>query len=224
LFCEIINRRKFKMKNLLILGAGTAGTIMANKMRKALPVKEWNITIIEKEANHYYQPGFLFIPFGYYQKKEIVQPTVKFIPKGVKVIKCEIEKIEPVNNSVSLTDGTSISYDILIVATGTRISPEDTPGLKGELWQKSIFDFYTIEGAESLAAFFKTWQGGNLVINVADNPIKCPVAPLEFAFLADSYFTHKAMRNKVNITYVTPLSGAFTKPKASKMLGSLLGN
>jgi sulfide:quinone oxidoreductase len=210
------------MKKLLILGAGTAGTIMANKMRNALRENEWSVTIVEKEINHYYQPGFLFIPFGYYQKNEILKPTSKFLPKGVKVINTEIEKIDPEKNSITLNKGIIIDYDVLIVATGTRISPEDTQGLKGELWHKSIFDFYTIEGAEALAEYFKTWKGGNLVINVADNPIKCPVAPLEFAFLADSYFTSRGMRDKVKITYVTPMSGAFTKPKASKMLGSLL--
>jgi sulfide:quinone oxidoreductase len=212
------------MKKLLILGAGTAGTIMANKMKKELPSNEWKITIVEKDPEHYYQPGFLFIPFGFYHKKDIVKPAKKFIPKGVEIIKGEIDRINPENNSVTLIDGYEFSYDLLIIATGARISPEDTPGLNGELWQKKVFDFYTIEGAESLAGFFKTWKGGNLVINVADNPIKCPVAPLEFAFLADFYFTKKGMRDKVNITYVTPLSGAFTKPKASKMLGSMLGD
>jgi sulfide:quinone oxidoreductase len=210
------------MKKLLILGAGTAGTIMANKMQKKLPVNEWSVTVVEKEINHFYQPGFLFIPFGYYQKKDILKPSLKFFPRGVQVINTEIEKIDPSHNNITLINGLEIAYDILIIATGTRISPEDTPGLKGELWQKNIFDFYTIDGSEALAEFFKTWPGGNLVINVADNPIKCPVAPLEFAFLADYYFTRKGMRNKVNITYVTPLSGAFTKPKASRMLGSLL--
>jgi sulfide:quinone oxidoreductase len=210
------------MKKLLILGAGTAGTIMANKMRTALPADEWSITIVEKEMDHYYQPGFLFIPFGYYQEKEIFKPTTKFFPKGVYPIRKEIEKIEPAKNSITLKDGTSLEYDILVVATGARICPEDTPGLKAELWQKSIFDFYTISGAGALAEYFKTWQGGNLVINVVDNPIKCPVAPLEFAFLADTYFTSKGIRDNVNITYVTPMSGAFTKPKASKKLGSLL--
>jgi len=115
-----------------------------------------------------------------------------------------------------------IKYDYLIIATGTRIDPEETPGLKADLWHKNIFDFYTIEGATALAEFFKTWQGGELVINIADMPIKCPVAPLEFAMFADAFFTERGMRNKVNITYVTPLSGAFTKPRASKMLGQLL--
>jgi len=210
------------MKKLLILGAGTAGTIMANKMHKKLPGHEWSVTIVEKEMNHYYQPGFLFIPFGYYNRKDIFKPTKKFLPKGVEVVNSEIGKIDPLKNIVTLENGTTINYDILIIATGARICPEDTQGLKGELWRKNIFDFYTIEGAEALAGFFETWQGGNLVINFADNPIKCPVAPLEFTFYADAYFISKGMRDKVNITYVTPLSGAFTKPKASKMLGSLL--
>ncbi|MGC1392619.1 MAG: FAD/NAD(P)-binding oxidoreductase [Bacteroidales bacterium] len=164
----------------------------------------------------------MFIPFGFYLKKDIVKSTLEFLPKGVEVKVNEIENIYPSRNYVSLTGGTEIAYDILIIATGSRISPEDTPGLKGELWMKNVFDFYTPEGADALATFFKTWKGGNLVINVADNPIKCPVAPLEFAFLADYYFTLKGIRDKVNITYVTPLSGAFTKPKASKILGSLL--
>jgi len=210
------------MKKLLILGGGTAGTIMANKMRKALPKNEWEITIIEKEANHYYQPGFLFIPFGYYKEEVIKRPTTKFFPAGINFLNTAIDKIDTEGNNVSLKDGQKLVYDLLIIATGSRISPEDTPGLMGELWHKSIFDFYTIEGALALAEYFKSWKGGNLVINIADNPIKCPVAPLEFAFYADEYFTNKGIRDKVNITYVTPMSGAFTKPKASKMLGSLL--
>lgn len=210
------------MKKLLILGAGTAGTMMANKMRKDLTTKEWTITIIEKEKNHFYQPGYLFIPFGYYSRNDIIKPGLKFFSRDIDVVYNEIDRIEAGENRVFLKNGNSYDYDILIIATGTRISPEDTPGLMGELWQKSIFDFYTMEGAEALAGFFKTWEGGNLVINIADNPIKCPVAPLEFAFYADDFFTKKGIREKVNITYVTPMSGAFTKPKASKMLGSLL--
>jgi sulfide:quinone oxidoreductase len=124
---------------------------MANKMRKALSGKDWSVTVVEKELNHYYQPGFLFIPFGYYQKKNIQKPTLKFFSKRIEVIKNEIEKIDPVQNRITLIDGTEINYNVLIIAIGTRISPKDTPGLKGELWQKNVFDFYTIEGAEDLS-------------------------------------------------------------------------
>lgn len=210
------------MKKLLILGAGTGGTIMANKMRKELARDEWTITVVDQNKIHYYQPGFLFIPFGYYKKADVIKPKQNFLPIGVNCVFHQIERIDTDHNKVILSTGEILQYDILIIATGARTIPEETPGLKGDLWYKNIFDFYTIEGAEALARFFKTWDGGHLVINIVDNPIKCPVAPLEFSFFADAFFTERGMRDKVTITYVTPLSGAFTKPRSSKLLGSLL--
>ena len=210
------------MKKLLILGAGTAGTIMANKMRKSLAAKEWSICLVDKYHEHYYQPGFLFLPFGIYSPKDVIKQKEQFVAKGVEFLFEGIDKIKPEENIVMLENGQSLAYDYLIIATGARIVPSETPGLKGDLWYKKIFDFYTPEGAESLGKFFKDWTGGELVINIAEQPIKCPVAPLEFAMLADSFFTKKGIRDKVNITYVTPLSGAFTKPKASSVLGSML--
>lgn len=212
------------MKKLLILGAGTGGTIMANKMRKELPREDWKITVIDQNKYHYYQPGFLFIPFGYYKKEDVIKPKQNFLPIGVDSVYQLIDRIDIESQKVFLENGEALGYDILIIATGTRINPEETPGLKAELWHKNIFDFYTIEGAEALARFFKTWEGGNLVVNIVDNPIKCPVAPLEFSFYADAFFTERGMRDKVKISYVTPLSGAFTKPRSSKLLGSLLEN
>ncbi len=210
------------MKKLLILGAGTAGTMMANKMRKILSRNEWDITIVDQFKTHYYQPGFLFIPFGMYTRNDVIKPKNDFFPVGVNVIFSEIKKLEPEDNKVILSDGVALKYDYLLIATGTRTAPEETDGLMGKLWYKEIFDFYTIEGAVALANFFKTWKGGKLVVNIAELPYKCPVAPLEFVFFADAFFTERGMRDKVDITYVTPLSGAFTKPRATKMLGELL--
>jgi sulfide:quinone oxidoreductase len=157
-----------------------------------------------------------------YTRADVVKPKTSFLPLGVNVIFEEIEKIDAPVNHVILKDGVSLKYDFLIIATGTRTVPEETPGMKGPSWYKNIFDFYSIEGALALADFFKTWQGGELVLNIAEIPIKCPVAPLEFVMFADAFFVERGLRNKVNITYVTPMSGAFTKPRASKMLGNLL--
>jgi sulfide:quinone oxidoreductase len=210
------------MKKLVILGAGTAGTMMVNRFSSALDSGQWHITIVDQQETHFYQPGFLFIPFGIYERRDVVKPERDFLPSGVTAITSVIDMIEPGQNRVLLRDKSVLPYDVLVVATGSNICPGQTEGLKGELWHKQVFDFYTIEGACALAEFFKNWEGGNLVVNITEMPIKCPVAPLEFVFLADSYFTERGIRDKVDIHFVTPLPGAFTKPRASAILGNFL--
>ncbi|MFH1851626.1 MAG: FAD/NAD(P)-binding oxidoreductase [Candidatus Neomarinimicrobiota bacterium] len=210
------------MKKLLILGAGTAGTMMLNKLAPALDRDEWQITIVDQYETHYYQPGFLFIPFGIYGPQDVVKPKRDFFPTGTEVLFSGIERIEPDANRVLLEDGKVLTYDYLIIATGSKIAPGEIEGLQVPGWHKDIFDFYTIEGATALARFFKYWEGGKLVLNIAEMPIKCPVAPLEFVFLADWWFTEQGLRDKVDIHFVTPLPGAFTKPKASIVFGDFL--
>ncbi|NNF81546.1 MAG: NAD(P)/FAD-dependent oxidoreductase [Flavobacteriaceae bacterium] len=210
------------MKNLVILGAGTSGTMMANHLEHKLSNKEWKITIVDQTKTHYYQPGFLFLPFDIYTTKQVKKKSKKFIPKSVDYIQERIELIKPEENKIELESGTSLNYDILIVATGTDIAPDEVEGMDGPMWYKNIFDFYTYEGAKALRNKLREWEGGKLVVHITEMPIKCPVAPLEFAFLADSYFNNKGMRDQVDITYVTPLGGAFTKPKATEALHHLL--
>jgi sulfide:quinone oxidoreductase len=211
------------MRKLVILGAGTAGTMMLNKLHPVLDAGDWHITIVDQHETHYYQPGFLFIPFGIYSKRDVIKPKRDFFPAGTDVIISGIYQIDAEKNRVILENNAVLPYDYLIVATGAKIVPAQTEGMNGGEWQKSIFDFYTIEGAWALAEFFKRWHGGKLVINITEMPIKCPVAPLEFAFLADWYFTERGIRDKVDIHFVTPLPGAFTKPRASAILGDFLG-
>ncbi len=210
------------MKKLVILGAGTAGTIMANKLAGVLPRDDWSITIVDRDETHHYQPGYLFIPFGIYTPRDIVKPRRDYLPRGIEVVVSPIDVIEPDQNRVRLVGGRTLNYDFLLIATGARPVPAQTEGLLGDAWHKTIFDFYTIEGATALARHLKHWEGGRVVINIVEMPIKCPVAPLEFAFLADWFSTEQGIRQKVEIDYVTPLSGAFTKPKASALLGDFL--
>ncbi len=210
------------MKNILILGAGTAGSLMANKLSRKLNKKEWQITVVEPEQTHYYQPGFLFIPFGIYTSKDVIKPIEKVLPNKVRRIIGDVKEVKPNDNKVELTDGTILSYDFLFIATGTKLAPEETNGLTGSLWKKDIFEFYTLEGAEALAERLKNFNGGKLVMSIVDMPFKCPVAPIEFVCLADDYFRKRGIRNQVQIYFVTPLSGAFTKPIAAKMLGKTL--
>jgi sulfide:quinone oxidoreductase len=210
------------MKRLVVLGAGTAGTMIVNKLRPRLDPREWAITIVDQDEVHHYQPGYLFIPFGTYRAADVVKPRRRFIPEGVDLVIAGIDRVDTDAEQVLLDDGTAVGYDQLVIATGTSPRPDQTPGMADEEWHRSIFDFFTLEGAEALADKLATWDGGRLVVHITETPIKCPVAPLEFAFLADDFFTSRGIRDRVEMVYVTPLDGAFTKPIASAHLGTML--
>jgi sulfide:quinone oxidoreductase len=209
------------MKKAVILGAGTAGTMMANHLAKKLPEMGWELTVVDQEKTHYYQPGFLFVPFGIYEPKDVVKPITDFLPSIANVVNEKIDRVLPDENKVLLQNGEALNYDVLVIATGSQIAPDEVEGMLCDKWHKEIFDFYTYEGTCALGKKLEDWEGGKLVVHITEMPIKCPVAPLEFAFLADAFLIEKGMRDKVDITFVTPLSGAFTKPVASDKLSYL---
>ncbi|MDO9016064.1 MAG: FAD/NAD(P)-binding oxidoreductase [Deltaproteobacteria bacterium] len=210
------------MKRIVILGAGTGGTMMANKLVRALPEDGWRTTVVDRDDVHIYQPGLLFLPFGQYREEDIVKRRKNLLDPRVELRLGEIDRIAPDENRVVMQGGDSLPYDVLIVATGSRILPEQTQGLTGVGWKETAFDFYTLEGALALRSALEGFKGGRVVLNVAEMPIKCPVAPLEFLFLAEAYFTQRGIRDKVEIAYATPLEGAFTKPRASAAFGDML--
>ncbi len=210
------------MKRLLVLGAGTAGTMVTNRLRQKLDSDQWQITVVDKTECHYYQPGFLFIPFGIYSAKDVQRPRRDFLPPGVDVILSDVEVIEPERNRVKLADGKVVDYDYLVIATGTHPRPDETPGLESDSYGDTVHDFYTLNGAVALGEKLKSWEGGRMVVNIMEYPFKCPVAPLEFTFLADSFFHEKGMRDRVELVYATPMDSVFTKPIAASRLAHLL--
>lgn len=210
------------MKRLIVLGAGTAGTMVANKLRAKLPDDQWTVMAVDRDDSHRYQPGYLFVPFGTYGTRQLTRSRRRYLRRDVELVLGDVEAISPDAASVQVTDGRRLGYDILVLATGTSPRPDQTPGMLGPLWHESIHDFYSYDGALTLASALPRWPGGRLVVHVTDMPIKCPVAPLEFTFLADSWFRRQGRRGDVDITFVTPLSGAFTRPQASAVLGSML--
>ncbi len=209
------------MKQLVILGAGTAGTAVANQLRRKMPAG-WGIKIVDPEIEHLFQPDLIFVPFGMQEPARTLKPRRRTLTNGVDWVRQEVTAVDADRRQVVLADDGRLDYDLLVIASGSHIHPEETEGLMGEGWQRNVFDYYTLEGAAKLHRALEAFQGGRLVLNVVEMPIKCPVAPLEFLLLADAYFTKRRMRDRVELVYATPLDGAFTKPIASRLLGSLL--
>ncbi len=204
------------MKKLVILGAGCGGTMMANKMRKHLD-DDWRITLIDKDNIHDYQPGYLFVPFDINKPNEIRRSKREFIKPGIDFVISRLVNVDWDKMEITTATEGKFSYDVLIMSTGCDIRPEEVEGL-AEGWHNDIHGFYRFDDCRELGKALKKFKGGKLVINIAEMPIKCPVAPLEFAFLADWWFHKQGIRNKVEIEFVTPLSGAFTKPVATRVL------
>ena len=210
------------MRRLVVLGGGTAGTMVVNKLRKALRRPEWEITVVDRDDDHLYQPGYLFMPFGTYTPDQVVRKRHAFIPDGVDFVMAEVDRVDAEAGTVTLRGGRELAYDYLVIASGTTPRPDQTPGMLGREWRRSVFDFYSFEGSKALAEALRRFDHGRLVVHITEMPIKCPVAPLEFAFLADAYLRERGVRDRVELVYVTPLSGAFTQPIAAKHLGDML--
>lgn len=207
------------MKKIIILGSGAGGTMMANTLRKELSETEWQISIIDHEEIHHYQPGWLFIPFGIYTKEDCIKPKREFIPKGVNFILDEVVGVNPDKRQVE-GKKSRYDYDWLIIASGCRIMPEEVEGMKND-WYGNVHTFYTLEGAMELHKRLKKFKSGRVVLNIAELPYKCPVAPIEFVFMADWFFSVNGCRDKVEIEFVTPVAGIFTKPMATKALTAI---
>jgi sulfide:quinone oxidoreductase len=211
-------------KQIVILGGGTGGTLTANRLRRRFDEDELQIHVVDRDDRHVYQPGLLFVPFGLADPDEIVRPRRRQLRAGITFHETDVESVALEDDLVRLADGTMLPYDVLVIATGSTLQPEETERLTGPGWLERVFTFYTVEGAAALASALEKFKGGRLVVNLIDMPIKCPVAPLEFAFLADWYFQERGIRNRVELIYATPLDGAFTKPIASEHLAELLND
>jgi sulfide:quinone oxidoreductase len=196
--------------------------MLVNRLRRRLHPLLWHITVVDESQQHVYQPGLLMVPFGQLSSDQLTQPRSRFIPDGVELVYGQIDRVDTSARLVRLTNGRRLAYDQLVIATGVRPRPDQTPGMLGPQWRKSIFDFYTVDGAIALAEALRRLEHGRVVVHIAEMPIKCPVAPLEFAFLADAYFRERGMRDRIELVYATPLPAAFTKPVAAQQLGDLL--
>jgi sulfide:quinone oxidoreductase len=209
-------------RRIVILGGGTGGTLGANRLRRAFGDDDADIVVVDRDDDHVYQPGLLFVPFGLADPARLVRSRRAHLHAGIETRLCGVDAVDAAASEVHLGDGSTLGYDVLVVASGARLAPDETEGLTGAGWRERVFDFYTLDGATALRDALRGFDGGRLVVNVVDMPIKCPVAPLELCFLVDWHLRRRGIRDRVQLTFVTPLDAAFTKPVAAARLAGLL--
>lgn len=202
---------------IVVLGGGVGGTLLANLLAKKLKRAEAEITVVDASGAHVYQPGWLYVPFGETSAASLVKPERGLLRSAVRLVTETATTIDPAGQTVSLGDGAVLPYDTLVLATGARLAPEAVPG-----FCEGAHHFYTEAAALALQQALAEFQGGKLVIGVADIPYKCPPAPLEFAFKVEDELTKRGLRDKTEITYLSPINRAFTIESVSTFVTPML--
>lgn len=191
-------------QRIMIVGGGTGGTIVANNLARRLHGEiqdhKVQLTMLSASDRHMYQPGLLYVAFGqmmpdelYRDQASLLEPTIDF--RVDPVVKFELDK-----NQVTTKSGDVHEYDVLVIATGSRMVPNEIPGL-----EEGADFFYTEESAIKLFKKLREFEGGKIALTVGV-PHKCPIAPVEVTFSLHDYFKERGIRDKVHIKYHYPIN------------------
>ena len=209
------------MQRVVILGGGVGGTLTANllvrKLRREIDRGEASVTVVDKTGAHVYQPGFMYIAMGGETADKLQRPERSLLDRRVQLLTGEAVRIDPVANAIEMADGSSIGYDQLVLATGSRIVPEEV-----DHFDEEAHHFYSAADALKLRHALDTFKGGRIVIGIAGMPYKCPPAPLEVAFLIETELRARGLRDASEMHFCSPIGRAFTIESVSEMATPIL--
>jgi len=209
------------MQRVVILGGGVGGTLVANllvrKLRRQIDRHEATVTLVDEKGQHVYQPGFMYIAMGGEKAERLSRPERSLLDDRVILDVARAVKIDEASSRVDLEDGRHLEYDQLVIATGSRIVPEEI-----EHFDTEAHHFYSPTAALRLREALDAFTGGKVVIGIAGMPYKCPPAPLEVAFLIESELRERGLREKSEMHYCSPIGRAFTIESVSEMATPIL--
>ena len=202
--------------NVVVLGGGVGGTLAANLISKELG-QAGRVSVVDPVGMHVYQPGFLYVALGQANGRWLAQDERHLLREEVEMVIDRAVRVDPLQHAVALGRGGTLTYDYLVLATGSRLAREEIPGLV-----EGAHDFYSLEGAIRLREALRSFSGGHIVMGVAGIPYKCPPAPVEFVFMLEEYLRKRGIRDKSTITLASPLNRAFTIEATSKVVQPIL--
>jgi len=202
---------------IVILGGGVGGTLVANLLARKLSRKQANITVIDRTGRHTYQPGWLYIPFGGTPPERLERAERSLLARMVRLAVGDVRRIDRDAHQIEMADGMHFPYDMLVIATGAQLAPQAVPG-----YAEGAHHFYSAEAALRLHAALRDFEGGRIVVGVADIPYKCPPAPLEFAFLLDNDLRERGLRERSEVVYLSPINRVFTIESVAQFVTPLL--
>jgi sulfide:quinone oxidoreductase len=209
-------------ERIVVVGAGTGGSVLANNLGEELADEidagDAEVVLINDRDEHVYKPTWLYVPFDEKTPADARRPLDELIDRRVDLVIDRVDAVDTEGKAVSFAGGRrDLSYDHLVLATGAEVTPEATPGLA-----EGGHHFYGAEGAETLREELSSFTEGHLVVSVIGVPHMCPVAPLEFALMADDWFRERGLRDEVEITYTYPIGRAHGIRSVAEWAGPLM--
>ncbi len=196
------------MKRIVVLGGGIGGTTVANRIQRLLAREieqgQVQLEVVDRDGIHAYQPGYLMVVFDKMRAEETRQDEARLLHRSIRLVKAEVEKIDPAGKKLRLKGGQELPYDLLVISTGSVLHPELSPG-----FAEGSHSFYDLDNALRLRDALRQFSGGKIVVTVAGMPYKCPVAPLEVTFMLDDYLRARGLREKSEIHYTYPIPRVF---------------
>ena len=201
---------------VVVLGGGVGGTLTANLLARQLG-RDVHVTVVDPTGMHLYQPGFLYAALGKANGRWLARDERTLLRREVDLAVEAATLVEPDRGRVRLAHGGSLAFDYLVVATGARLVPGEVPGLV-----EGAHEFYSLEGALRLREALRRFTGGRVLVGVAGIPYKCPPAPVEFTLMLDQYLRRQGVRDRTELTLLSPLNRAFTIESASKLVQPIM--
>ena len=201
---------------VVVLGGGVGGTLAANLLSKELG-RDADVTVVDPTGMHVYQPGFMYVALGQANGRWLSRDERTLLRKDVTLAIDAAAEVDPAGGVIRLARGGSLPYDYLVLATGARTVPEQVPGML-----QAGHDFYTLDGAQRLREALRRFDGGRLLVGVAGIPYKCPPAPVEFVLMVEEYLRKRGVRDRSQVTLLSPLNRAFTIESASKLVQPIM--
>lgn len=208
-------------QRVVIVGGGTGGTVVANKLADALrgelEAGTLEVTLVTDTPDHVYKPIFLYVAFDRKSVADSRRPQQELLDRRVECRLDHVTAIDTDEKRLSLEDDDSLDYDHLVIATGATLDPEAVDGLA-----EGGHHFYTADAAEALRDELATFTAGHLVLSTVGIPHMCPAAPIEFALIVDDWLRERGRRDDVELTYTYPVDGAHTIESIDDWLTPLL--
>ena len=204
-------------KTVLVLGGGIGGVVAASRLRKLL-AREHRVLLVEREADHLFQPSLLWLMLGWRTPDQIRRPIARLARRGIEVLRGNVERIDPARRAV-VVNGKEQTADYLVIALGAELAPETIPGLA-----QAGHNLYSLAGAQALSAARANFRRGRLVVLVSATPFKCPAAPYEAAMLLEDDCRRRGVRADVSVDVYTPEPGpmATAGPEVSKQIRQMV--